>query len=68
MYLYRSVADLDDVLSNCDYIVNILPSTCNTRGLLDNNKLELCRHRKSVFMNVGRGDICTEQSILKALK
>lgn len=66
--LSRSVDELDDLLSNSDYVVNILPSTRNTRGLLDNNKLELCKNRRSVFMNVGRGDICTEESILNALQ
>lgn len=60
--------DLDEVLSSCEYICNILPSTSTTRGLLDNNRLEHCKQKKAVFMNVGRGDICTESSILTALE
>ncbi|KAF6037865.1 hypothetical protein EB796_003822 [Bugula neritina] len=37
-------------------------------GLLDNEKLKVCSSKRSVFINVGRGDICTEDSILQALR
>ena len=59
---------MDTVLSSCDYICIILPSTIHTRGLLDNDRFIACSTKKSVFINVGRGDVCSEQSILHALE
>lgn len=50
-----------EFLKNCDYIINVLPSTLETRGLLSNKKLSNCKH-KPVFINIGRGDIIDEES------
>ena len=66
-HTYTSV---DDVLARSDYIVNILPSTVLTRGLLDNQALSACKKENTappVFINVGRGDVVCEESIIEAL-
>ncbi|KAJ8951894.1 hypothetical protein NQ318_019872 [Aromia moschata] len=54
-------------LQSCDYIVNILPSTMETRGLLNGNVLENCKGRGVVFINVGRGSIISEETLVKAV-
>lgn len=50
-----------------DYIVNILPSTHETRGLLNGDVLKSCKEG-AVFINVGRGDIIDEDHLLNALE
>ena len=85
---------LPSLLRRADYIVNVLPSTAGTRGLLDGGALAHCvgeggggsaegraeegargaapeggRHRRApVFINVGRGDVVSEASLLAALQ
>eukprot|EP00927_Polykrikos_kofoidii_P055854 TRINITY_DN5003_c0_g1_i3.p1 TRINITY_DN5003_c0_g1~~TRINITY_DN5003_c0_g1_i3.p1 ORF type:complete len:350 (-),score=65.97 TRINITY_DN5003_c0_g1_i3:58-1017(-) len=59
--------DLAHVLRSADVIVNVLPSTSQTRGLLDGGVLEACGEGK-VFINVGRGDVVTEESLLQAFE
>ncbi|KAF4138383.1 D-isomer specific 2-hydroxyacid dehydrogenase NAD binding domain-containing protein [Phytophthora infestans] len=63
----RVTSDLDEVLSQSDYLVNVLPSTSSTRYLLNESNLELCRERKPVFINIGRGDVIAEKTIIDAL-
>ncbi|RLN65401.1 hypothetical protein BBP00_00002864 [Phytophthora kernoviae] len=63
----RVSSDLNDVLSVADFVVNILPSTSATRGLLSLDTLEICREKKPVFINVGRGDVIKEVDLLGAL-
>lgn len=63
----EATTDLKYVLEQCDYICNVLPSTEETRGLLDSDVLKYCK-KKPVFMNVGRGDIIKAENIVKALK
>ncbi|POM59497.1 Glyoxylate/hydroxypyruvate reductase A [Phytophthora palmivora] len=60
--------DLNEVLEQSDYIVNVLPSTNATRYLLTENTLEVCRKKQPVFINVGRGDIISEKTIVNALE
>lgn len=60
------------LLASSDYVVNILPSTPLTRGLLSGDTLRHCvekgHHRRPpVFINVGRGDVVDEGSLVKAL-
>ncbi|XP_067685946.1 glyoxylate/hydroxypyruvate reductase A-like isoform X2 [Haliotis asinina] len=65
---YRTVSSLHEILSECEYIVNILPSTEHTRGLLSGDAFSYCKNKKTTFINVGRGDVTDEESILKALR
>ncbi|XP_067685948.1 glyoxylate/hydroxypyruvate reductase B-like [Haliotis asinina] len=65
---YRTGSSLHEILSECDYIVNILPSTEQTRDLLSGDAFSFCKNKKTTFINVGRGDVTDEESILKALR
>lgn len=40
---YFQSTELSAFLGKCDYIVNTLPNTAETRGLLNHPKLEACR-------------------------
>ncbi|KAK3266852.1 hypothetical protein CYMTET_24555 [Cymbomonas tetramitiformis] len=57
---------LPEFLAGCDYMVNVLPSTAHTRGLLDGDVLMGCK-TGCVFINIGRGDVVEESTILTAL-
>ncbi|XP_006611078.1 uncharacterized protein LOC102673408 isoform X2 [Apis dorsata] len=65
---HRTIAYLSEMLTNCDYIINVLPSTPNTLGLLNGNVLQNCKNRGSVFINIGRGTIIKEADLLHALE
>eukprot|EP00048_Salpingoeca_helianthica_P003872 m.71373 g.71373 ORF g.71373 m.71373 type:complete len:339 (-) comp12941_c0_seq1:28-1044(-) len=60
-------SELSSLLSGVDYIVNILPSTPHTRGLLDGPALDVCTGRSPVLINVGRSDVASEATLLRAL-
>ena len=62
-----SIEELPKFLQQCDYICNVLPSTPSTKGLLSGDILENCKERKTVFINIGRGDVISCDSILNAL-
>lgn len=62
-----SVEDLHECLKRCDYLCNVLPSTPSTVGLLSGDVLQSCKEKKTVLINVGRGDVISNDSILKAL-
>mgnify|MGYP001798294125 CR=1 FL=1 len=65
---YRTMSSLAEVLQSCDYICNVLPSTQATRYQLSGDVLKNCMDRGSVFINIGRGDIIDEKSLVQALK
>ena len=64
---YTALPSLEDVLASSDYVVSILPSTKQTRSLLSGDALRACAERSPVLINVGRGDIIDEASLLNAL-
>lgn len=61
------LGELQAFLSQCDYIVCVLPSTPATKGLLSSSVLSACERRRPVMINVGRGDLISEESILESL-
>ncbi|XP_034943522.1 glyoxylate/hydroxypyruvate reductase A-like [Chelonus insularis] len=65
---HRTNDSLTEFLSNCDYIISILPATPQTDGFLDGDVLSFCQQRKSVLINVGRGNIICENTIIRALE
>ncbi|KAG5310594.1 TKRA reductase, partial [Acromyrmex insinuator] len=65
---HRTVDNLPDILKNCDYIINVLPSTQDTIGLLNGNVLEHCKGKNAVFMNIGRGSVIKETDLINALE
>jgi phosphoglycerate dehydrogenase-like enzyme len=64
---YRLNSDLPDLLQNCDYVINILPSTPDTTGLLNGDMLKHCAQKRSVFMNIGRSTVIKEEDLVNAL-
>ena len=58
---------LAEFLAGADYLVNILPSTPATRGLLSGQVLKACLPG-TVFINMGRGDVVDEHSLVQALE
>ena len=58
---------LDEFLAGPDYLVNILPSTPDTRGLLSGATLRKCRS-SAMLINIGRGDIIDETSLVRAVE
>ncbi|WP_163100618.1 D-2-hydroxyacid dehydrogenase [Peribacillus alkalitolerans] len=59
--------ELKAVLPTADYIVSILPSTNDTKNLLNNEHFQLMKS-SAVFMNIGRGDLFEDHVLLKALE
>ena len=59
--------ELPAFLASADYIVSVLPSTPDTRGLLDGDALAACAGRSPALINVGRGDLISEATIVAAL-
>ena len=59
--------ELPCLLESCDYVCNTLPSTPHTKGMLNGDMLKHCAARKSVLINVGRGDVVSEESIIHAI-
>eukprot|EP00057_Strongylocentrotus_purpuratus_P001244 XP_001197321.2 PREDICTED: glyoxylate/hydroxypyruvate reductase A HPR2 [Strongylocentrotus purpuratus] len=64
---YRLTEELPYVLEEADFIVNVLPSTEQTMGFFSGNTLSHCK-KKPVFINVGRGDVIDEASLINAIK
>ncbi|MFC1483837.1 D-2-hydroxyacid dehydrogenase [Candidatus Neomarinimicrobiota bacterium] len=58
---------LDEFLAGPDYLANTLPSTPLTQGLLSGGILQDCQST-AVFMNVGRGDVVDETSLVTAMR
>lgn len=65
--VYGGNARLGEFLAEADYLVAVLPSTPQTRGLLDGEVLKACAAKAPTLINVGRGDLLNEGSIVNAL-
>ncbi|XP_057321238.1 glyoxylate/hydroxypyruvate reductase A-like [Microplitis mediator] len=65
---YRTTNLLPEFLSNCDYVINILPATPETDGLLNGDVLKNCKENNTIFINVGRGNIIKENDLVTALE
>ena len=64
---YTTFSRLPEVLQSCDYVCNVLPSTPATKYLLSGNVLESGKDKHPVFINIGRGDVIDEKSLIHAL-
>lgn len=63
----KITTELNDVLLDCDYLCNTLPNTPLTCGILNVSVLQKCR-KKPVLINVGRGNMISENELVQALK
>jgi glyoxylate/hydroxypyruvate reductase A len=57
---------LDAMFEGADLLVNLLPSTEETRGLIDERRLRMLP-RGAGFINVGRGDAVDQAALLRLL-
>jgi phosphoglycerate dehydrogenase-like enzyme len=60
------VEKLHEMMEKVDYLINITPSTEKTKHMLSNSTLKNCKPG-CVFINIGRGNVIDEESILNAL-
>jgi phosphoglycerate dehydrogenase-like enzyme len=60
------VSQIEDTLPNADFIVSVLPSTSETKGLLKYKHFELMKN-DAMFINIGRGDLMKEETIHEVL-
>jgi phosphoglycerate dehydrogenase-like enzyme len=60
------LAELDRLLAQSDYVINITPSTPETRGMFSAPRFQ-CMKRGARFINVGRGDAVDEEALAAAL-
>ncbi|WP_319951988.1 NAD(P)-dependent oxidoreductase [Peribacillus frigoritolerans] len=61
--------DLDHLLvaiPGADYIVSVLPSTDETKGLLQKEHFKAMKE-SAVFVNIGRGDLINDEVLIDAL-
>ncbi|CAD2079447.1 NAD(P)-dependent oxidoreductase [Phocicoccus pinnipedialis] len=61
------IIELKNRLGEADIVVNILPSTNKTRGLLDIQMFEQMKD-SALFLNIGRGDVMTDETMIEVLK
>ena len=54
-------------LAGSDYLVDVLPSTPDTVGLLSGDRLKGCKPG-AVLINIGRGDVIDEASLVRAVE
>jgi len=61
------VGDLDEMLAQCDVVSVHVPSTPDTRRLIDGARLAAMRPG-AVFVNTARGDVVDEAALIDALR
>lgn len=57
---------LEGLLSECDYVTSILPSTPDTRDLFDSRLLARMKST-TILINAGRGNLIVEDALIHAL-
>ncbi|SUL90203.1 phosphoglycerate dehydrogenase [Staphylococcus carnosus] len=60
------IKDLDKALRSADIVVNVLPETKDTYHLLGKKEFETMKD-SALFINVGRGTITSEKTLIEAL-
>lgn len=61
------LSELDEVLPKADIVVNVLPETESTYYLLKDKQFDAMKE-SALFINIGRGTIASEDTIINALK
>jgi phosphoglycerate dehydrogenase-like enzyme len=57
---------LHEVLPRCDYVVNTVPLTPDTRGMFGKKEFEVMKDT-AFLINIGRGETVKEQELIEAL-
>ena len=63
----RPITQIDDVLTNADFIISVLPSTVETKWILKYKHFEMMK-KEAMFINIGRGDLMEENTIHEVLE
>jgi glyoxylate/hydroxypyruvate reductase A len=63
---YSGMDQLPELLAEADYVISILPSTPETKGLFDQQRFSDMKE-SAVLINVGRGDLVNEADLVQAL-
>nr|WP_243458252.1 D-2-hydroxyacid dehydrogenase [Sporosarcina sp. Te-1] len=58
---------LEEALPEADFVISVLPSTSETKGLLTSRHFDVMKST-AVFLNFGRGDLVREKDIVEALR
>ncbi|MGM0877030.1 MAG: D-2-hydroxyacid dehydrogenase [Bacillota bacterium] len=61
-----SIKDMSLPLQKADFIISVLPSTEQTKGLFNYETFKMMK-KESVFINIGRGDAVIEKDLITAL-
>jgi phosphoglycerate dehydrogenase-like enzyme len=64
---YLGLDDLDSALPDADILIDLLPLTAETAGLLDARRLELLRHG-ALLVNAGRGGTIETRALVDAVR
>ena len=64
---FSGINELENAISQTDFIINILPLTAQTEGILNEQFFEFCSDN-TVLINVGRGGHLVENDLLTAIK
>lgn len=59
--------DIETFLPEIDILINALPETAQTVGVLDEKRLKMMK-QDALFVNVGRGSVVDEGALVKALQ
>jgi len=60
-------AEMEKVFKQSDYVINLLPDTIATRGLIDKNFFTLMK-KSACFINLGRGSTVNQADLIDALR
>jgi phosphoglycerate dehydrogenase-like enzyme len=63
----HGLGELDRLLARADYVINITPSTPDTRGLFSTDRFAGMKP-SARFINVGRGDAVDQDALVDALR
>ncbi|XP_065322786.1 glyoxylate/hydroxypyruvate reductase A-like [Gordionus sp. m RMFG-2023] len=60
--------EMEVFLKSCDYIVSVLPSIPSTKGMLNGDVLKAASDKKPILVNIGRGDLISEEDLIRAIE
>ena len=61
-----STLQMDTVFKECDVVICTIPATKETIGIINKDKFNIMKD-KSVFINVGRGNILNEEDLISCI-
>ena len=64
---YFASTELGQLLKGCDYVCSVLPKTAETNDILGRGILQNCSGSQTCLINIGRGNIISDNDLLEAL-